>query len=96
MKPDEHEFKVMGMAPYAKAEYVDLVYKEVYEPLLKVENGIVIYKNRPTDIYSYLLEKLRPYRFDNIAGAVQKLVEEIAIEVFLFKIDIMNPLINRI
>ena len=81
MKPDEHEFKVMGMAPYAKSEYVDIVYKDVYENLLKVEDGVVKYKNRPNDMYSYLLEKLRPYRFDNIAGAVQKLVEEIAIKV---------------
>lgn len=82
MKPDEHEFKVMGMAPYAKQEYVDIVYKDVYEPLLKVEDSLVLHKNRPADMYSYLAEKLKPYRFDNIAGAVQKLVEEISIELF--------------
>lgn len=82
MKPDEHEFKVMGMAPYAKPEYVDIVYKDVYEPLLKVEDSLVLHNNRPEDMYSYLSEKLKPYRFDNIAGAVQKLVEEVAIKLF--------------
>ena len=75
MKPDEHEFKVMGMAPYSKSEYVDIVYKDVYEDLLKVEDSVVLHNHRPADIYSYLEEKLKPYRFDNIAGAVQKLVE---------------------
>ena len=82
MKPDEHEFKVMGMAPYAKEEYVDIVYKDVYEPLLKVENGVILHNERPADLYKYLSEKLKPYRFDNIAGAVQKLVEEVAIKMF--------------
>ena len=82
MKPDEHEFKVMGLAPYAKSDYVDIVYKDVFEPLLKVENGLVLHNNRPIDLYSYLKEKLTPYRFDNIAGAVQKLVEEVAVKVF--------------
>ena len=82
MKPNEHEFKVMGLAPYAKSEYVDIVYKDVYEPLLKVEDSLVLHHNRPADMYAYLSEKLKPYRFDNIAGAVQKLVEEVTIKLF--------------
>jgi carbamoyltransferase len=82
MKPDEHEFKVMGMAPYAKPEYVDVVYNDVYRDLLKVEDSLVLHNNRPLDIYDYLEVKLKPYRFDNIAGAVQKLVEEVAIKLF--------------
>jgi carbamoyltransferase len=82
MKPDEHEFKVMGMAPYAKPEYVDIVYKDVYEDLLKVEDATVLHNQRPVDMYEYLTGKLKPYRFDNIAGAVQKLVEEVAMNLF--------------
>jgi carbamoyltransferase len=82
MKPDEHEFKVMGMAPYAKPEYVDIVYKDVYENLLKVVDSKVLHNQRPVDMYNYLKEKLKPYRFDNISGAVQKLVEEVAVELF--------------
>ncbi len=82
MKPDEHEFKVMGMDPYAKSEYVDVVYNDVYESLLKVEDALVIHKHRPADMYAYLMEKLKPYRFDNIAGAVQKFVEVLTTELF--------------
>ena len=82
MKPDEHEFKVMGMAPYAKTEYVEKVYKDVYEPLLRVKDSQVLHKQRPADLYAYLEKKLKPYRFDNIAGAVQMLVEEVAIKLF--------------
>ncbi len=82
MKPDEHEYKVMGLAPYAKSDYVDVVYKDVYESLLKVEDAKVLHNNRPADLYAYLIEKLKPYRFDNIAGAAQKFVEEIAVELF--------------
>ena len=82
MKPDEHEFKVMGMAPYAKPEYVDIVYNDVYKGLLKVENSTVLHDHRPADMYKYLTDKLKPYRFDNIAGAVQKLVEEISSSLF--------------
>ena len=80
MKPDEHEFKVMGMAPYAKPEYVDIVYRDVYERLLEVKDSIVLHNERPADMYDYLERMLKPYRFDNIAGAVQRLVEEIAVE----------------
>lgn len=82
MKPDEHEFKVMGMAPYAKSDYVDACYKDVYEPLLKVEDSMVLHNDRPADMYRYLVEKLKPYRFDNIAGAVQKLCEEVSAKLF--------------
>lgn len=82
MKPDEHEYKVMGLAPYAKSDYVDAVYKDVYENILKVEDGKVTHNNRPADMYAYLTESLKPYRFDNIAGAAQKLVEEVSVKLF--------------
>ena len=38
MKPDEHEYKVMGMAPYAKEEYAHQVYEKVYKNILEVKN----------------------------------------------------------
>ena len=31
MKPNEHEFKVMGLAPYAKNEYSQKVYEDVFK-----------------------------------------------------------------
>ena len=54
MKPDEHEYKVMGMAPYSKSSYSDEVYNKVYKNLLDVKNGKVIHKNRPKNLYDYL------------------------------------------
>ena len=54
MKPDEHEYKVMGMAPYAKQEYAQEVYENVFKDILKVENCKVLRKNRPEDMYKYL------------------------------------------
>ena len=78
MKPNEHEFKVMGLAPYAKNEYSLKVYNDVFRDILTVKNCRVIYKKRPKDLFSFIYEKTQSYRFDNIAGAVQILVEEIS------------------
>ena len=78
MKPNEHEFKVMGLAPYSKFEYSYKVYKEVFENILDVKNCRVVHKNRPKDLFRYLYEKTKEHRFDSIAGAVQILVEKIS------------------
>lgn len=77
MRPDEHEFKVMGLAPYAKASHVARAMK-VIENLLDVDGMRVVHKNRPEDLYSYLVEGWKDHRFDNIAGAVQTYTEIIA------------------
>ena len=80
MKPNEHEFKVMGLAPYAKNDYSLKVYNDVFKQILTVKNCKVIHNNRPKNLFQYLYEKTLPYRFDNIAGAVQILVEKISSE----------------
>ena len=38
MKPNEHEYKVMGLAPYAKNEYSKNVYENIFKDILKVKN----------------------------------------------------------
>ena len=76
MKPDEHEFKVMGLAPYAKHKYTKEVYENVFKDLLQVKNCTVVHKNRPRDMYSFLKKKFEPYRFDNIAGGLQMFLEK--------------------
>lgn len=78
MKPNEHEFKVMGLAPYSKLEYSYKVYEEVFENILEVKNCKVIHKKRPKDLFGYLYKKTKEHRFDSIAGAVQILVEKIS------------------
>lgn len=77
MRPDEHEFKVMGLAPYAKGQYVEQAMR-VIQDLCEVDGMRIVSKNRPQDLYSYLKEAWKCHRFDNIAGAVQRYTEEIA------------------
>ena len=74
MKPNEHEFKVMGLAAYAKEKYVfDAM--EIIKDLCEVKDMKIISKKRPNDLYEYLRSEWKAYRFDNIAGALQKYVE---------------------
>ncbi len=58
------------------------VYKNVFKKILKVKSCKVVYNKRPKNLFSYLLRKTNKYRFDNIAGAVQILVENISSELF--------------
>ena len=81
MKPLEHEFKVMGLAPYAKDSYVDKVVK-VFDDLLTFDGLKIIHKDRPQNLYEFLNEKLQYFRFDNIAGGIQKYTEKMLIELF--------------
>jgi carbamoyltransferase len=82
MKPLEHEFKVMGLAPYAKDKYANEVTK-VFEELLEFEGLRIIHKNRPANLYEFLNEKLKYFRFDNIAGGIQNYTENILSELFI-------------
>lgn len=75
MKPDEHEYKVMGLAPYAKESYCLDIYNRVFNNLVKVKNCKIIHNKRPKDLYGYLKNSLKKYRFDNIAGAAQIFIE---------------------
>ncbi len=77
MKPDEHEFKVMGMAPYAKEYYFKKIYKDVFQNIQKFKGLAIVHKKRPKNLYIFLKEKLKHHRFDNIAGAVQHFIENI-------------------
>jgi carbamoyltransferase len=77
MRPDEHEFKVMGLAPYAKSSHVQKAL-EVIENILDVSELKIVHKDRPADLYTYLKEAFEIHRFDNIAGAVQLFTEQIA------------------
>lgn len=75
MKPNEHEYKVMGLAPYASRMGVDVVYP-IFQDLIVVR-GNSFYSRIPTlGYYSYLRNHLKEARFDAIAGAAQQLVEE--------------------
>ena len=76
MRPDEHEFKVMGMAPYAKKNYLMNAYKEI-KNISKVYKLKIIKDKRPRDLFNHLINQWKGHRFDNIAGAAQYFTENL-------------------
>ena len=78
LKPLEHEYKVMGLAPYAKEEYVKKVYEKYFKDVIWLEDNLEFEAKIPTNRFElYLKENVCMQRFDNIAGAVQMLTEEL-------------------
>ncbi|MEW6117629.1 MAG: carbamoyltransferase C-terminal domain-containing protein [Nitrospirota bacterium] len=78
MKILEHEYKVMGLAPYCK-EYFKEVYKQIYEPVINLDrDNPLVFKSTvdTSEFFNYLVLHAVGERFDNIAGAVQHLIEE--------------------
>ena len=82
MKPLQHEYKVMGLAPYASEYEINKCFK-VFDDIQKVKKLDVVYKIKPKDFYFHFVEKLKKSRFDGIAGALQKFVEKILNQWFL-------------
>ena len=80
MKPWEHEYKVMGLAPYADHKISDKI-KNVFDKLLTVDSKNLKLKRKSklsmNYCYEFLKDKLSGERSDNIAGALQKFTEEI-------------------
>jgi carbamoyltransferase len=76
MKPAQHEYKVMGLAPYANDYEVAKSYK-VFENILKVDGLNIVFDQKPRDLYFHFRDALEGHRFDGIAGAVQQWLEEI-------------------
>ncbi|MEI7803850.1 MAG: carbamoyltransferase C-terminal domain-containing protein [Hyphomicrobiales bacterium] len=83
MTPWEHEYKVMGLAPYADPERSDRA-AEPLRKLLKIspsEPGFVLGTELSTNYcYEYLRSAFERVRFDTIAGAVQLFSEQMLVE----------------
>lgn len=75
LKPYEHEFKVMGLAPYAPAFLRESAY-EVFAETLDVDGLNFSYNVKPKDYYFHFRERLEGKRFDGIAAGLQKFYEE--------------------
>lgn len=78
MKILEHEYKVMGLAPYCKG-YEKEVYERLFAPVIELDPGNPLAFKSTVDaskFYDYLTKNAVGERFDNIAGAVQMLLEE--------------------
>jgi carbamoyltransferase len=76
MKPNEHEYKVMGLAPYGKEKIAQKSY-DVFKETLYVDDIDFKWNIKPTDSYYWFKERLEGCRFDGIAAGLQRWVEEL-------------------
>ena len=74
MRPNEHEYKVMGLSAYSNPKYVQNIYKKLLD-LVCVDGMNITTHFSISNLYELLKEIYYGERFDNIAGAVQLLVE---------------------
>ena len=80
MKPAEHEYKVMGLAPYARAHDIEPILK-IFKDTYYIKGLKVKIKNKIKNHYKYFKNRFEELgcRFDAIAGALQLYTEEILI-----------------
>ncbi len=80
MKPLEHEYKIMGLAPYADEAGVAKS-KKVLDELLEVKESSLEFSMKSklsmNYCYEFLKTRLENHRFDWIAGGIQQLTEEL-------------------
>jgi carbamoyltransferase len=79
MKPDEHEYKLMGLAAYSKPQYYQGPL-DVFRETMYVDGMGFAYRVTPPDLYVHFQQRLEGYRFDAIAGGLQRYAEEILTE----------------
>ena len=73
----EHEYKVMGLAPYAK-QYFLSTYDRLFAPAINTDHTGLRFQApfHTAHFYDYLVDNGVGERFDNLAAAVQHLIEE--------------------
>ncbi len=76
LKPNEHEYKVMGLAPYCKDKYYEKLLNK-FRQLQKVSGLSFIDVEKPKDLYFSIKDMTCGERFDSIAGALQAYTEEL-------------------
>jgi carbamoyltransferase len=78
MKPMEHEYKVMGLAPYASPYDVDKAHKKIVGLItLDAENLSFKAKFDAHLFGKFFKDNLYGVRFDHFSGAVQKVTEDL-------------------
>lgn len=72
MKPLEHEYKVMGLAPYCKNEVAKMDIFCIYKRALWIDDQLkLVSKATVKDSYFHFKKIFETYRFDEIAAGVQ-------------------------
>ncbi len=79
-KSHEHEYKIMGLAPYSKKEHIEK-YAKFFERFLDLKCDDTIFFNPKTITHSIFANELKKNfkndRFDNISGGLQLFAERI-------------------
>ncbi|MDA9134160.1 hypothetical protein N9J34_01475 [Candidatus Pelagibacter ubique] len=88
LKPNEHEYKVMGMAPYCKPKYFLPILKK-FKKYQTVKRKKFLNLKMPKDLYFSIKEELDGKRFDAISGALQQYTEFL-IEKWLLSLNKKN------
>ena len=81
MLANEHEYKVMGLASYYNGPMIEKVEK-VFDKMLQNDGLEFIFNKNVKDIYDYLKNNLRNFRFDHIAAGLQSFTEKILVNWF--------------
>lgn len=76
MRRLEHEYKLMGLAPYGE-KYFNKDCYSVFDEIFKFDGYKFIINKKPKDSYFHFKKKLEGFRFDTIASSLQIWVEDI-------------------
>ena len=79
MKPGQHEYKVMGLAPYG-AQYHGQRSLDFFNTVNRVAGTEIVNDGTVPDLYFTVREALRAERFDGIAWGIQTWLEELLCE----------------
>jgi carbamoyltransferase len=76
MQPGQHEYKVMGLAPYG-TEYHGKRSRDFFNTLTRVEGSKILSTGLVKDLYYSVKDALEGERFDGIAWGLQTHLEEV-------------------
>ncbi len=79
MLANEHEYKVMGLAPYYSGPKTSEV-EQIFEQMQSLNYLDFSFNSNIKDIYHYLNTNLKNFRFDHIASGLQSFTEKILVE----------------
>lgn len=71
MKPNEHEYKVMGLSAYSRSQSHIAATEAVFFETLDFKGGRFVREKPLKDSYFDLRDRLEGHRFDNIAAGIQ-------------------------
>ena len=84
MQPHSHEYKLMGMAPYANPNHIEQICKKFFSYLDLDPNNLLEFKrNIPEETHKILPRLLKDFkmsRFDNLCGGLQLYTEKLIVK----------------